>query len=155
LLLSGLLSTRAPAQTDSTVRPRRAETSDTSPASHSKTPTPEANAEAKKLYKSGVKFNNDGRFKDAANNFEQAVKLNPDYADCYLGPGQAYYNLHQWAQAIDSFEHGLSLKPKDKAATDRLAHARLMLERENGGREEKTVEDGDTSQGDGAQSAAN
>ena len=103
----------------------------------------EASAEAKRLYNSGVKYGRAGLFKQAAESFEQAVKLNPDYADAYLGLGHAYYDLHQWEQAIENLNNGLSLKPKDKTGTDLLADARLMLEREKGSREKIALEAND------------
>jgi protein involved in polysaccharide export with SLBB domain len=69
--------------------------------------------------------------------------LNPDYADAYLGLGHAYYDLHQWEQAIENLHNGLVRKPKDKTATDLLADARLMLEREKGNREKIALEAND------------
>jgi protein involved in polysaccharide export with SLBB domain len=103
----------------------------------------EASAEAKKLYNSGVKYGRAGLFKQAAESFEQAVKLNPEYAEAYLGLGHAYYDLHQWEQAIENLNNGLSRKPKDKTGTDLLADARLMLEREKGSREKIALEAND------------
>jgi len=128
-------------QTDSAVRPRRTQTPPSaSERSHVQGPSSEANAEAKRLYKEGVKFGTSGRYKEAASNFEQAVKLNPDYVDAYFSLGHAYYDLHQWESAVDSLEHGLALKPKDKAATDLLARAQSMLQREAGIQQKPSVE---------------
>jgi protein involved in polysaccharide export with SLBB domain len=105
-------------------------------------PSPEASAEARRLYKEGVKHGEAGRFNEAAAYFERAINLNPDYADAYLSLGHAYSDLHQWDRAIESLQRGLALKPKDKDGTDRLAHARLMLERETSGRDQNPL-DGD------------
>src|SRR5262249_32403682 len=102
LLLSSLHSAFGQGQTDpKTVRPRRAETPPAATlASERKAPSPEATAEAKRLYKEGVKEGTAGRFKEAANNFELALKLNPDYAEAYLSLGHAYFDMHEWEQAI-------------------------------------------------------
>ena len=131
LLLSGASSLLVFAQTDSpVVRPRRTQSSTSLPEEdHPKPPSSEAKAGAKRLYQTGVKYGLAGLYRQAAASFEQAVKLNPTYADAYFSLGHAYSDLGQWEQAIDSLERGLLLKPKDKEGIGRLAHARSMLER--------------------------
>ncbi len=116
----------------------------------------QATAEAKRLYNSGVKYGRAGLFKQAAEKFEQAVKLNPDYAEAYLGLGHAYYDLHLWEQAIENLNNGLVLKPKDKKAIDLRADARLMWEREKGSREKIALEANNASeQTDGSLALSN
>ena len=140
LLLAGVQSALVQAQSDPTARPRRTQpTQPTADGTDRPAPSTETTAEAKRLYKAGVKYGIAGQFRQAANTFEQAVKLDPDYADAYLGLGHAYYDLQQWEQAIDSLQRGLALNPKDKDSQDRLAHARLMLERETGSQEKGPV----------------
>jgi protein involved in polysaccharide export with SLBB domain len=123
-------------QTDPIGRPRRTQSvpPQTDEISRHQT-SGAANSEAKRLYKLGVKYGKDGRFREAADTLEQAVKLNPKYADAYLSLGHAYYDLEQWEQAVDNIERGLRLKPKHKDSQDRLAHARAMLQRETANRE--------------------
>jgi protein involved in polysaccharide export with SLBB domain len=140
LLLSGFPSALAQVQ-PGLGRPRRTQTPATATETGDRKLTgAEANAEAKRLYNSGVKYGRAGLFKQAAENFGQAVKLNPDYAEAYLGLGHAYYDLQLWAQAIENLNRGLVLKPKDKAGNNLLADARLMLEREKGSREKIALE---------------
>ena len=139
LLLSGLPSALVHGQTDPVIRPRRAQTPAASQASVRQTPSPDATAEAKRLYKEGVKFGTAGLFREAANNFEQAVTLNPEYADAYLSLGHAYYDMHLWEQAIENLERGLSFKPKDEDAADLLVRAKTMLGRESGSRDKKPL----------------
>src|SRR5262249_50206864 len=55
--------------------------------------SPEANAEARKLYKEGVRYGHAGLFNQAAELFERAVKLKPDYDDAYNGLGHAYFDM--------------------------------------------------------------
>jgi protein involved in polysaccharide export with SLBB domain len=117
------------AQNDPAIRPRRAQTPPATPANL--TPSHQAIAEAKKLYKAGVKDGLAGRFADAVNNFEQAVKLNPGYADAWLSLGHAYFDLRQWQPAVDNLQRGLAFRPKDKFAADLLAEARAKLDNEN------------------------
>ena len=141
LLLGGLQTAIVQGQSDPIARPRRTQPPQaTTEGSDRDAPSREATAEAKRLYKVAVKYGHAGLFKQAANTFEQVVKLNPDYADAYLGLGHAYYDLQQWEPAIDSLQRGLALKPKDKHSQDRLAHARLMLERETGSQETEPVD---------------
>jgi protein involved in polysaccharide export with SLBB domain len=129
LMVSGLLCALAQAQENSAVRPRRSQAEP--PLTSFKPPSREAIAEAKKLYKAGEKYGNLGRFAEAANSFEQALKLNPEYADAYLGLGHAYYDLHQWKPAIENLQQALTLNPKDKFAADLLTSARSLLDRDS------------------------
>jgi len=123
------------AQNDPAVRPRRAQISPATSATPATTSNLEPShhdlAEAKKLYKAGEKDGLAGRFADAAKNFEQATKLNPGYADAWLGLGHAYFDLHQWQQAIDNLQRALKFKPKDEFAAGLLAEARSNLNKEN------------------------
>jgi len=147
LLLAGLQTALGQGQSDPVARPRRTQTLPAKTEESARhAPSPEATAEAKRLYKVGVNYGVAGLFKQAAETFEQAVKLKPDYAIAYLGLGHAYYDLQQWERAIDSLERGLALKPKDKDSQDRLAHARLMFERERGSQERGSF---DAKAGDG------
>lgn len=87
----------------------------------------EAKAEAKRLYKQGVKYGLAGLFPQAIEVFQRAVKLNPQYADAHFALGHAYYDLKQWRNAIESFKTAVALNPKDDEARDRLGLARAML----------------------------
>ena len=143
LLLSIFPSALAQVQSDAG-RPRRTQTPAGVPETGDRKLTAdEASAEARQLYNSGVKFGRAGLFKLAAERFEQAVKLNPDYADAYLGLGHAYYDLQQWEKAIENLNTGLVLKPNDKIGTNLLADARLMLEHQKGSREKVALEAND------------
>jgi protein involved in polysaccharide export with SLBB domain len=124
------------AQTEPIARPRRTQNVPAeSEEVNRREPSGAANSEARRLYKLGVKYGNAGRFREAVDTLEQAVKLNPEYAEAYLSLGHAYYDLEQWEQAVDNIERGLRLKPKHKDSQDRLTHARAMLRREMGNRE--------------------
>ena len=141
LLLSGLPATYVQGQTEPAVRPRRTHNSTVVVEGNDRqTPSAEARAEAKRLYKAGVKYGNAGLFKQAAQSFEMALNLNPNFADAYFSLGHAYSDLEQWEQAIDTLLRGLALKPKDKEGQARLAHARTMLERETANRNDQAPE---------------
>src|ERR1043165_4577578 len=89
--------------------------------------SPEANAKAKKIYKVGVQYGNAGLFRQAAESFQHALTLKPDYSDAYRSLGRAHMDLDQWEQAVQSLEHALMLDPKDKEARRLLDEARLKL----------------------------
>ena len=89
--------------------------------------SPEANAQAKKIYKAGVQYGNAGLFRQAAESFQHALTLKPDYSDAYRSLGRAHMDLNQWEQAVQSLEQALTLDPKDKEARRLLDEARLKL----------------------------
>ncbi|HEX2269654.1 MAG TPA: tetratricopeptide repeat protein [Pyrinomonadaceae bacterium] len=95
--------------------------------------SPEARAEAKRLYKEGVKYGTAGLFPQAAQLLEQAVKLDPQFADAHFALGHAYFDMKSWAQAAESLERAVELNPKDVEARDRLSFARTMLQPYGGG----------------------
>lgn len=91
------------------------------------TASPEAKAEAKRLYKEGVKYGVAGLFQQAVEVLRRAVTLDPQHADAHYALGHAYYDLKQWRNAIESLKVAVALNPKDNEARDRLGLARAML----------------------------
>lgn len=89
--------------------------------------SPEAKAEAKRLYKEGVKYGLTGLYSQAATILQRAVKLDPQFADAHFALGHAYFDLKQWRNAVESFKTAVELNPKDQEARDRLGLARAML----------------------------
>ena len=104
------------------------------PSSSVRTASPEAKAEAKRLYKEGVKYGLAGLFPQAIEILQRVVKLDPQYADAHYALGHAYYDLKQWRNAIESLKTALQLNPKDDEARDRLGLARAMLWEEDNAR---------------------
>ncbi len=88
----------------------------------------EAGAEAKRLYKQGSEYGHAGLFAQAAELFQRATKLKPDYAEAYRGLGHAYVDMKQWDKAIPVLEQALLLNPKDKDSRRRLEFSRSMVE---------------------------
>src|SRR5688572_24459272 len=95
--------------------------------------SPEARDKAKRLYKEGVKYGLAGLYSQAAETFEQAVKLDPQFADAHFALGHAYFDMRSWAKAAKSLERAVELNPRDIEAKDRLAFARTMLQPNGGG----------------------
>lgn len=95
--------------------------------------SPEARSEARRLYKEGVKYGVAGLFAQAAETFEKAVALDPQFSDAYYSLGHAYFDLKQWADAARNLARAIELNPKDVEAQDRLSFARTMLQPYGGG----------------------
>ena len=99
------------------------------PSSNEET-SPQASAEARKLYKMGVKYGRARLFRQAAESFQKAVELKPDFSDAHHGLGHAYFDLGRWQESIQSLERALQLNPKDVDAYSMLGEAYMMLRRE-------------------------
>jgi polysaccharide export outer membrane protein len=89
--------------------------------------SPEAKAEAKRLYKEGVKYGLAGLYPQAIEILQRSIKLDPQSADAHFALGHAYYDLKQWRNAVESLKAAVELNPKDQEARDRLGLARAML----------------------------
>ena len=90
-------------------------------------PSPEDKAEAKRLYKEGVKYGLAGLLPQAVEVLQRAVKLDPENGNAHYALGHAYYDLKQYRNAIESLKAAVRLDPKDAEARDRLGLARAML----------------------------
>lgn len=96
--------------------------------------SPEARAEAKRLYKEGVKYGLAGLFPQAVEILQRSVKLDPENADAHYALGHAYFDLKQYRNAIESLKTAVRLNPNDAQARDRLGLARAMLWEEDSAR---------------------
>lgn len=89
----------------------------------------QASAEARRLYKLGVKYGRSGLFRQASELFQKAVELNPNYADAHYGLGLALFDQGRWEEAIRSLENAIKINPKDKEARAKLEEASLAASR--------------------------
>lgn len=90
----------------------------------------QASEEAKRFYKIGVKYGRAGLFRQAAELFQKAIQLKPDYANAYYELGHAHFDLGRWQEAIRAFERAIKINPKDRVAREKLDETYLMLGRE-------------------------
>lgn len=70
--------------------------------------------ETSKFYKEGVKLAEEGQFKQAVENFQEALRLNPQYAAAYSALGRTYFKLRQWEKAANNLRRGIELKTKQQ-----------------------------------------
>lgn len=75
--------------------------------------SPQAKAEAKRLYKEGVKYGRSGLQKQAVETFLRAIEVNPEYPDAYYGLAYGYFELGEWEKARESLLELIKLNPKD------------------------------------------
>lgn len=87
-------------------------------------------SEAKKSYKLGVKHGLAKEYREAADAFMVAIRLQPDYADAYYGLGHAYFDMGQWKEAIQALEQAVALNPKDREAYAMMGDAYNRWRRE-------------------------
>ncbi len=97
------------------------------PTSNPRAASSEAKAEAKRLYRQGLKYGSTGLVPQAAQMFEEAVKLDPQHADAYFALGHAYFEMKQYKNAIRAFQRAYELNPKDQEARDMLALSRTLV----------------------------
>src|SRR5207253_4115944 len=60
--------------------------------------------------KQGDDFFDAGKYDQAAQSYQQAIKLRTDYADAYLNLGETYFNLGRYDEAIAADNKAISLK---------------------------------------------
>lgn len=115
---------------------RSAATSDNSKASSAPSNKPDkpnsaqAKSEAKRYYKTGVKYGRAKLFEQAAASFLGAIRLQPDFGDAYYGLGHAYFDLKRWQESIKALERAVEINPKDKEAYRMMGHAYSNLRRD-------------------------
>jgi tetratricopeptide (TPR) repeat protein len=55
---------------------------------------------------------NVGRYMEALNAFDRAIRLDPNYPDAYEGRGSVLYQLERYAEALASYEQAINLDPQ-------------------------------------------
>ena len=87
-------------------------------------------AEARTLLQTGLDLLDSGQVAQAISSFEQAVKVDPKYADAYEALGRAYVKTREWQKAIDNFHRAAGLNTKTKQEQDDLHKTLLTLKEE-------------------------
>src|SRR6267142_2826512 len=90
-------------------------------------PNRDALENARKCYKAGVKYGRANLFRQALQSFQEALKYDPEYADAYLGLGQAYLDLGDFRESVEAFEKVIKLNPKSADAQAKRAEAYAKL----------------------------
>ena len=82
---------------------------------------------ANSLYQQGKNSLQNRDFESAIQAFKITVQLSPNHADAYNFMGEAYYELVQMQDAVESFEKAISINPKHVRAKVNLEVARWAL----------------------------
>jgi tetratricopeptide (TPR) repeat protein/serine/threonine protein kinase len=64
-------------------------------------------------FRRGAAFRRQGKWAEAAAEFEAASRLRPDWAEAHYSLGQAHAQLGQWDKAAGDFSKGIGLHPDD------------------------------------------
>lgn len=78
-------------------------------------------------FQKGVQFGNQGQHRDALEQFNIVVKLDPDFAEGYRNAGLALVYLDQVDQAIPYFERAIRLDPQFAIAYINFAIAQSLI----------------------------
>jgi len=74
-------------------------------------PSPSPQLTATAFYNSGVDKYNAGDYQGAIADYNQAIKLKPDYATAYFNRGSSKYNLGDYQGAIADYSQAIKLNP--------------------------------------------
>ncbi len=60
----------------------------------------------------GIRLSSIGLFREALEAYEQALRLDPHFADAYFDKGNTLYSLRRYAEALIAFERAIHLVPR-------------------------------------------
>ncbi|MDE4907533.1 tetratricopeptide repeat protein [Methanogenium marinum] len=73
--------------------------------------------EAERLFIDGLTYNaQNGRFEEAIACFDEAIAIDPDFAEAWFGKGISNYNLQRYDEALTSFDEAIAINPDFKDA---------------------------------------
>jgi tetratricopeptide (TPR) repeat protein len=83
----------------------------------------EKRAEANTYFDKGKRFQDKENYKEAARQYEKAVKADPNYAEAHSNLGYSYRKQGKFNQAVRSYKKAVSLDPKLAEAHEYLGEA--------------------------------
>lgn len=110
-------------------------------------PTPGGpSSTAQDLFRQGNDYSRGGDFEKAAEQYEKALELEPEYVDAMTNLGVAYYSLGQLDQAIEQYTRAIEIAPGDADIRSNLAAAHVQKHQSSGdpGELDKAVEQYET-----------
>lgn len=79
-------------------------------------PPNETNTEAKRLFQEGIELTSAGQLPQAVRALQEAIKLDPHYADAYAALGRAYFKMREWRSAVDNLRRASALNAQQRQA---------------------------------------
>ena len=84
-------------------------------------------SEAENRYNTVVEFQGEGRLEEAIEDYDEAIRLDPELALAYNNRGLANFNLGQHQKAIQDYGEAIRLDPQNVEALTRRALAYTLL----------------------------
>jgi protein involved in polysaccharide export with SLBB domain len=78
--------------------------------------SPETKTEAARLLQEGIDLTGAGQLPEAIRALEQAIKLDPQYAEAYAALGRAYFKMREWRRAADNLHYAAALNAQQRQA---------------------------------------
>lgn len=76
----------------------------------------QTNTEAKRLVQEGIELTDAGQLPQAVSALQEAIKLDPQYAEAYAALGRAYFKMREWRRAADYIRRATALNAQQKLA---------------------------------------
>jgi tetratricopeptide (TPR) repeat protein len=96
----------------------------------------EPSSTAQEHFRQGNDLSRAGDFDKAAEQYQKALDLEPQYVDAMANLGVAYYNLGQLDQAIEQYTKAIEIAPSDADIRSNLAAAHVQKHQSSGDPEE-------------------
>jgi tetratricopeptide (TPR) repeat protein len=74
------------------------------------------NVRKQKFFKSGQEYFEQGKYREAALQFENATQVDPRFAEAHYSLAQTFLRLQQWAPAYQELSRAVDLQPENYAA---------------------------------------
>jgi tetratricopeptide (TPR) repeat protein len=93
------------------------------------TPTVSETTSASEWFDKGFNLGEQGRYQEAIEAYDKALKIDPQYKFAWLNKGWALNNLGRYQEAIEAYDKALKIDPKYKSAWNNKGNALRNLGR--------------------------
>ena len=73
-------------------------------------------SDAERHLDAGVRLRNDSRLEEAIAEYNEAIRLDPEYTGAYMNRGNVYHALGQHERAIEDYNQAIRIDPQDADA---------------------------------------
>ena len=87
---------------------------------------------AKNYYKEGIKKTYYSDYTGAIEDFNKAIKYNPEYIEAYLNRGNCKANLRNYKGALEDYDKAIELNPDYADAYENRGHVKFYLHDKDG-----------------------